>query len=235
MINLDGTIDVRMRKGRFLAASGSATGALKMLGIFNFENIIRRLRFDFSDLFSSGVSFDKMGGEFAFSDSTLTLSDPLEITSPSSRFLTFGSVDLIQEQLDMELIATLPIASNLPWIAALISGLPAAAGVYLVSKLFTKQLERFSSAIYRVEGPWADPAVNFQRIFDNTAAQKKMQTFSFHTPCTSPVKLETDTSTWSEKPAWVRRPCSSTWPLKICATVKESVLLIRMETQQRRY
>jgi len=51
----------------------------------------------------------------------------------------------------------------------LIAGLPAAAAVYVVSKLFTRQLDRFSSAVYHVEGPWNEPEVNFQRIFDDSA------------------------------------------------------------------
>jgi hypothetical protein len=39
----------------------------------------------------------------------------------------------------------------------------------VISKLFTRQMDRFSSAVYQVEGPWDDPEVNFQRIFDDSA------------------------------------------------------------------
>jgi uncharacterized protein YhdP len=58
-------------------------------------------------------------------------------------------------------------------VAALISGLPAAAGIYIISKLFTRQMDRFSSASYSINGPWDDPEVNFESIFDNTAEQRR--------------------------------------------------------------
>ena len=92
------------------------------------------------------------------------------------RFQFVGQANIPESNIDGELVATLPIASNLPWMFALVSGLPAAAAVYVISKLFNKQMDRFSSAIYTVEGPWADPKVKFQRIFDNTAEQDNVQT-----------------------------------------------------------
>ncbi len=69
--------------------------------------------------------------------------------------------------LDGELVATLPVASNLPWVAALAGGLPVAAGVFVVSKVFEKQFDVLSSAVYRLEGSWDDPEVSFDRIWDD--------------------------------------------------------------------
>lgn len=66
----------------------------------------------------------------------------------------------------MDLVVTLPLASNLPWVAALAGGLPAAAGVYIASKLFSEQVDRYSSAVYHVEGDWRDPTIRFRRMFD---------------------------------------------------------------------
>jgi uncharacterized protein YhdP len=44
-------------------------------------------------------------------------------------------------------------------------GLPAAAGVYLTSKLVEKQVDRLSSISYKVSGPWDDVEVAVDRIF----------------------------------------------------------------------
>ena len=73
----------------------------------------------------------------------------------------------------MELIATLPLASNLPWIAALAGGLPTAAGIYVASLLFEDQVDRFSSATYRVEGDWNNPDLTFRRVFDDRTEKKQ--------------------------------------------------------------
>ena len=163
---LDGEASVRIDDGRFLKASGSATGALKVVGIFNFANLVRRLRLDFSDLFRDGIAFDRIDGGFKIEGGVVTTARPLQIDSPSSQFRLSGQLDFNTDLAAMELVATLPLASNLPWVAAIAGGLPAAAGVYLASKLFGEQVDRYASAVYDVTGPWRDPKVKFRRIFD---------------------------------------------------------------------
>jgi hypothetical protein len=71
------------------------------------------------------------------------------------------------------LIATLPVASNLPWLAALTGGLPAAAGVYVISKIFEKQVDKFSSAVYSVKGTWQEPELAFDKLFDTKLPKPK--------------------------------------------------------------
>lgn len=162
-----GSAELEFDDGRFLKASGSTTGALKVVGIFNFANLLRRLQLDFSDLFRNGISFDQIEGGFTLQKGIATIAKPLQIQSPSSRFRLVGQVDFNTDQTDMELVATLPVAGNLPWVAALAGGLPAAAGVYVASKLFENQVDKFSSAVYDIKGPWTDPEVKFRRIFDD--------------------------------------------------------------------
>jgi uncharacterized protein YhdP len=164
---LDGEAALTLQDGRFLKAGASAEGALKVVGIFNFANLLRRLQLDFSDLFRDGISFDHIDGRFSVRRGVIDLTEPLAIRGPSSRFRMQGQLDFNTDQVDMELTATLPLAGNLPWLAALAGGLPAAAGVYLASKLFGDEVDRFSSAVYDVTGPWREPAVRFRRFFDD--------------------------------------------------------------------
>ncbi|MBT7376481.1 MAG: hypothetical protein HN817_11185, partial [Porticoccaceae bacterium] len=84
---------------------------------------------------------------------------------PSGRMSMAGNFDLINETVDTRLLATLPVATNLPWVVALVGGLPAAAGVYLTSKLVEKQVDRLSSISYEVTGPWDDIKISVDRIF----------------------------------------------------------------------
>ena len=71
----------------------------------------------------------------------------------------------LNEQVDGRLVATLPVATNLPWVVALMGGLPAAAGVYVTSKLVEKQVDRLSSISYKISGSWDDVDVEVDRIF----------------------------------------------------------------------
>ncbi|MCY4426067.1 MAG: hypothetical protein OXC05_03430, partial [Halieaceae bacterium] len=171
-----GRVGVAVEEGRFLKSSAAAEGTLRMVGLLNLAEFVRHLSLDTSSLFKSGISFDSITGELLLQEGMVEV--PLiDVLGRSSRFQFAGSVDVEQALVRGELLATLPLASNLPWVAALIGGLPAAAGVYVVSKVFTEQVDRFSSAVYSISGPWADPEVKFERIFDNTMThQKALQT-----------------------------------------------------------
>ena len=167
-----GRVGVAVEEGSFLKSSAAAEGTLRMVGLLNLAEFVRRLSFDTSSLFKSGISFDSITGELLLREGVVEV--PLiDVLGRSTRFQFAGSVDVELALVGGELLATLPVASNLPWVAALIGGLPAAAGVYVVSKVFTEQVDRFSSAVYSISGPWADPEVKFERIFDNTMTHRK--------------------------------------------------------------
>jgi uncharacterized protein YhdP len=92
---------------------------------------------------------------------------------PSGRMSMAGDFDLLGEQVDGRLVATLPVATNLPWVVALMGGLPAAAGVYVTSKLVEKQVDRLSSISYKISGSWDDVDVEVDRIFASDLKDKK--------------------------------------------------------------
>jgi len=170
----EGQYNLSLVDGRFLKTSGTASGALKIVSILNLNNILRRLKLDFSDLADEGVSFDDLEGGFEIKDAYLNINNPLLIHSPSSQFLFSGGTDIRTEQLDMELIATLPVAGNLPWVAAaFLGGLPVAAGVYVATKLFQDQVDKVSSAVYTFTGSWDDPELQFKKIYAGELTKKK--------------------------------------------------------------
>lgn len=166
LADTEGRVSYRLEDGRFLRASEAASGTLRVLSVFNMANIVRRLKFDFRDIFSKGIHFDEMRGDMAIADGILNLASPLIVEGPSSRFEMSGQINLITEVPDMRLVATLPVGSNLPWVAALIGGLPAAAGAYLVSKIFEEQVDSVASAVYDVGGTLQKPELSFRKIFD---------------------------------------------------------------------
>ena len=169
----DGTIEFNFKDGQFLKTSDSAAGLLKLIGVINFDTIVRRMKLNFSDLYKEGLSFDKLSGSLNISDSMARFYDtPITVKAPSSQFSLSGEVDLAASTIDAKLIATLPVASNLPWVAVLTGGLPVAAGVYIASKVFEDELDRLSSAVYIIEGSLADPDVNFDRLFDNKTGEE---------------------------------------------------------------
>lgn len=160
---LNGTLAVSAREGRLLDARGSG-GALKVVTLLNLAEILRGL--SLAQMFESGIPFERAASEFHFRAGELEIPS-LTLRGAASAFEFSGVTDL--ERIDGELVVTLPVASNLPWMAALAGGLPVAAGVYVVSKVFEKQVKRMSSGVYEVAGPLGNPEVELRRIFDDRA------------------------------------------------------------------
>jgi len=167
----EGRIAFRFDDGRFLRTSGSAEGLLKVVGLINFDTWLRRMQLDFSDLYQDGLSFDSVEGELALSENIFSFVEvPIKVNTPSSRFSLSGQLALQGLAIDADLVATLPVANNLPWMVGLAGGLPAAAGAFVVGRVFEKELDRLSSAVYIVDGSLEDPAIRFDHLFDDGRA-----------------------------------------------------------------
>lgn len=160
--NLQGTLQVQARDGRLLQSTGGASGALRVVTLLNLAELLQGL--SLSSMFESGIPFERASGDLVFNRGQLRIPS-LTLDGSASAFHFSGTTNL--EAVDGELVVTLPVANNLPWVAALAAGLPVAAGVFVVSKVFEKQVERMSSGVYSVSGPVDSPQVRLKRIFDN--------------------------------------------------------------------
>jgi uncharacterized protein YhdP len=160
-----GSLLVDIGAGTFPEVSGGASGTLRVVSILNLTEIVQRL--SLSHMFESGVPFNKVDGEVIFNGGTIEVAK-MDVEGGASSFQFSGVSEVESRSLDGELVVTLPVASNLPWVAALAAGLPVAAGVYVLSKVFESQVNRLTSAVYIATGTWDDPEVKFDRVFDDT-------------------------------------------------------------------
>ncbi len=174
LANFVGVVNLDVNNGSFIrGAEAGENPLLRLMGLFNFDTIARRLKLDFSDLAKQGFAFDNVKGQLVFNNGYMYLPEPMEVQSSSSKMQLAGTIDLLEEELDAELVVTLPVTGNLAVATALIVGLPAAVSVYLVGKLFSNQIDKVSSINYRVFGGWEDPKIKIKKIFDNRGAKKK--------------------------------------------------------------
>jgi uncharacterized protein (TIGR02099 family) len=163
-----GSIDIWLEKGRFKNnPSPGSDGLLRLMAILNFDSLARRLRLDFSDLYKSGLAYDEISGKASFVLGTMTFTEPLSVKTPSSRLQMAGKLDLENEKIDARLVATLPVVGSYTFFTALVTGLPAAAGIYVASKLFKKQVDRATSISYSIRGDWSEPKMSFDRLFES--------------------------------------------------------------------
>ncbi|WP_286901755.1 YhdP family protein [Vreelandella sedimenti] len=155
----DGYISTDIRDGRFVTLESAPA---RLIGLLNFDNILRRLRLDFSDVTGRGTAFDRVKGTADVTGGLLTLRGPLQIDAPATTLTLTGSVDLVTRELDQRLGVTLPVTQSLP-IAAIAVGAPIVGGaLFLADQLFGDALDRATTLHYRVRGPWTSPQVTLE-------------------------------------------------------------------------
>ncbi len=155
----DGYISTDIRDGSFVTLESAPA---RLIGLLNFDNILRRLRLDFSDVTGKGTAFDRVQGTADVTGGLLTFRGPLQIDAPATTLTLTGTVDLVSRELDQRLGVTLPVTQSLP-IAAIAVGAPIVGGaLFLADQLFGDALDRATTLHYRVRGPWTSPQVTLE-------------------------------------------------------------------------
>lgn len=164
-----GTLGIEARDGMLQSGETSAE-ALRVFGLLNFNALTRRLRLDFSDIFSKGTAYDTLDAGLYVDNGVLHSEQPMVLEGPGVKIQGEGSLDLRNNQVDMGMVVTLPVTNNLP-LAALIAGAPQIGGVlFLADKILGDKVARFASVKYKISGDWQQPTVEFDRAFDDKAA-----------------------------------------------------------------
>ncbi|MBL6694710.1 MAG: hypothetical protein ISQ01_03100, partial [Luminiphilus sp.] len=158
-----GDLELQLASGSFLPVPSQATDPLRFIGVFNLAGLVQRA--NVNQLFDPGLTFDRASGDFSLGRGEVTINE-FAIRNGGGRLTLGGLYSMDSEDIDAELVVTLPLVDNIPWVAALAGGLPIAAGAYLASKVFEDQMKSLSSGVYSVSGPVSSPEVKFVRVFD---------------------------------------------------------------------
>lgn len=171
---ISGDIEVNLQKGQLTSVDGSAQ-VLRIFGLLNFDSIGRRLRLDFSDLFSKGLAYDRIKGHFLVNKGVYQTQKPLHLSGPSSDLELQGQLDLVSDQVKATLLVTLPLTNNLP-LAAIAIGAPAVGGaLFIVDRLIGDRLSRFASVTYHISGDWQQPDISLLKNPKQSAKDSQQQ------------------------------------------------------------
>ncbi|MGA8262735.1 MAG: YhdP family protein [Arenicellales bacterium] len=151
---LDGDLSCRARDGRFLKLE---PGSGRLLGLFNMDTLLRRFRLDFSDVFKEGFTFDHIDGKATITGGLLH-TDGIYILGPAALVELRGSTDLGKETYNLGVTVAPQLGGNLS-LAGAIANPAAGAMIFVMQKLFRKQMSKFIQYKYRVTGGWDDPHV----------------------------------------------------------------------------
>jgi uncharacterized protein (TIGR02099 family) len=152
---VEGTLKFQVGPGQLLDVD---PGMGRMIGLFNVQNLMRRLSLDFSDLFQSGTGFDQIAGEFTFKQGQ-AYTDNLTIEAPAARIQIQGRTGLKERDYQQRITVTPRFGGALP-IAGVLAGGPAVgAAVLLAERLLQKGIEQATRYHYALTGSWDRPVM----------------------------------------------------------------------------
>lgn len=154
-----GALDVDIKGGRFTVIDSPSA---RLIGLLNFNNLLRRLRLDFTDVTRSGSTFNSIQGSATLSDGVLITRRPIEIDATTTHLSLDGQVDLMQRTLNQRLGVTLPLLQGGAVVTAL-TGFPVVGAVMLGANwALGDWLTKMTELHYRIEGPWSAPTFSME-------------------------------------------------------------------------
>jgi uncharacterized protein (TIGR02099 family) len=153
--SLSGRFKVEASRGQFAKIE---PGAGKLLGLLSLQSIPRRVTFDFRDIFSEGLAFDRISGDVRLARGVLLTQD-FEIAGPSAFVSMAGEVSLPLETQNLTLRVVPEVGESVA-IAATFLGTPVLGlTTLLLQKLLQNPIGKVVSYEYLVTGSWDNPAV----------------------------------------------------------------------------
>ncbi|MFG1497219.1 YhdP family protein [Saccharospirillum sp. HFRX-1] len=172
---LEGRVGLELTNGAILELDEYE--GVKLVGLLNFTRVLRRLALDFSDLINDGITYDVIRGELLFDRGFARVGEQLIIDGPATKFSFTGDADLVRDQIDVDMVMTVPLSSTFPLVALLAGVTPqAAAAIYVTERVFNNELERLSSARVHVTGSLDEPELRFYRVSDGSQVPAGAQT-----------------------------------------------------------
>lgn len=154
--NINGQMRIEIGQGEVVDAK---PGVGRVLGLFSLTNLPRRLILDFRDVFSKGLRFERMTGDFVLENGK-AYTDSFVIDSSSAKITVSGQTGLANQDYNQTVTVTPRVGRMLPTIGAITGGAVGAAAGLFVQGLFRKDLKKLGKIVYKVTGSWDDPVIN---------------------------------------------------------------------------
>ena len=162
-----GTLNFTIEKGQINELDKGTQALGQVLGLFSISSIPKRLSLDFSDFFSTGLSFDNLNTDIAL-NSGIADTKKMTITGSFGEMRLSGESDLINQTHDQVLIFIPDLSSTSLVTGAVIGGPIGAAASIFYDKLlkeFGLDTNKLAGIEYSIKGPWNDPQIKVTQSF----------------------------------------------------------------------
>lgn len=152
---LEGNVSLKMGEGIVKSISGSTN----LVGLLSLDSLLKKIRLDFSGIFEEGLAVESVDGYGTISQGLLTTTDSMVNTIPGDMKIS-GTMDFIDEKLDLRVNFVPDFASGVPVIAAFAVSPPVGVLAFAVSTVLSPVLDVVTEINYAVTGPFSAPQVN---------------------------------------------------------------------------
>lgn len=152
--SLDGRVSWRLGQGYLNEVSD---GAARLFSLLSLEGLIRKLRFDFRDVFANGLFYTEFGGEFSLSDGIVSTNNT-RLNGSAGDMEINGTVNLNSTELNYQIFYIPKVTSSLPVIVAWMVNPPTGLAALLIDRVL-HDAQVISRLEYRITGTLDQPIV----------------------------------------------------------------------------
>lgn len=152
---MQGSMRIDVKAGQFAKID---PGAGRLLSLISLQSLTRRIKLDFSDVYSEGLEFDGIAGDVHI-ENGIARTDNLEISSTSSRIGFKGEANLVAETQNIR-VRIVPILGDAASLAVGAVNPIAGAAAFALGRIFKDPLGRLISYEYEITGEMQNPQIN---------------------------------------------------------------------------
>lgn len=154
--SMTGQFNVNIEKGQFLKVD---PGVGKLLSVLSMQSIMKRLTFDFRDVFSDGFAFDFIRGDVAV-DRGIASTNNFQMSGVNAAVLIDGKSDIAKETQDLRVVMAPEVNAGVASLLVASAINPAIGlGSFLAQLLLRQPLIEAVTKEFQVKGTWADPQI----------------------------------------------------------------------------
>ena len=153
--SMSGQFNINLERGQFLKAD---PGVSRLLGVLSLQSLPRRLKLDFSDVFSEGFLFDFVRGDVLITQGMASTNN-LQMKGVSAAVLIEGKADIQRETQDIKVVVVPEL--NAGTASLVYSAINPVVGItsFLAQYFLRRPLIKSNTQEFRVQGSWKDPKV----------------------------------------------------------------------------
>jgi uncharacterized protein (TIGR02099 family) len=148
--SMSGQFNINLERGQFLKAD---PGVTRLLGVLSLQSLPRRLKLDFSDLFSEGFLFDFVRGDVLITQGMASTNN-LQMKGVSAAVLIEGKADIQRETQDIKVVVVPEL--NAGTASLVYSAINPVVGItsFLAQYFLRRPLIKSNTEEFRVQGSW---------------------------------------------------------------------------------